>query len=193
MSNLSSSIDDHLSVIGSLKFNLESLEQVCSVISSCLTSGHKILLFGNGGSAADCQHLASEIIGRFLIERKGFPAIALTTDSSILTAIANDYNYSQIFSRQLLALAEPEDVVIAFSTSGNSPNVIEGIKTANLIGCSTISFTGLNGGALNSFSEYTFKVASEHTPRIQEAHLLLIHLICEHLDPILSSTRHETF
>jgi len=144
-----------------------------------LENNHKIILFGNGGSAADAQHMAAEFIGRYKIERESIPAISLTTDTSILTSIGNDYSYDQVFSRQCQSLVHDGDVVIAISTSGNSKNVIKGCKIAKKNGAFIISLTGKTGGSLKSLSDVLLNVPSTDTPRIQESHRTIIHSICE--------------
>jgi len=151
-------------------------------LRSCLLAGGKILLLGNGGSAADCQHIAAEIVGRYQRERRGLPAIALTTDTSILTAVGNDYGFERIFSRQVEALCTPADVVIGLSTSGNSPNVLAAIHTARQIGAFTIGLTGGGGGKLAQCCDLSLVVASNDTPRIQEAHILVGHMLCDLID-----------
>jgi D-sedoheptulose 7-phosphate isomerase len=151
-------------------------------LRSCLLAGGKILLLGNGGSAADCQHIAAEIVGRYQRERRGLPAIALTTDTSILTAVGNDYGFERIFSRQVEALCTPADVVIGLSTSGNSPNVLAAIHTARQIGAFTMGLTGGSGGKLAQCCDLSLVVASKDTPRIQEAHILVGHLLCDLID-----------
>jgi len=151
-------------------------------LRSCLLAGGKILLLGNGGSAADCQHIAAEIVGRYKRERRGLPAIALTTDTSILTAVGNDYGFEHVFSRQVEALCTPKDVVIGLSTSGNSPNVLAAIHTARQIGAFTIGLTGGGGGKLAQCCDLSLVVASNDTPRIQEAHILVGHMLCDLID-----------
>src|SRR6266699_3921086 len=151
--------------------NAEAIVEAASVITGCLRSGGKLLLFGNGGSAADAQHLAAEFVGRFQIERRPLPAIALTTDSSILTAVGNDYGFDQIFARQIQALGRPGDVVIAITTSGNSPNVIEGVKAAKRGNLKTIGLSGKDGGLLAKEADVVITIASTSTARIQECHI----------------------
>jgi len=149
------------------------------LIIQCLQSGGKVLFFGNGGSAADAQHLAAEFVGRFVRERIGLPAIALTTDSSILTAVGNDYGFEQIFARQIQALARPGDVAVAISTSGNSPNVLEGVKAARKAEAKTIGLSGKDGGVLADEVDIAITIASKSTARIQECHMAVGHLLCE--------------
>jgi len=153
-----------------------------------ILQGGKILACGNGGSAADAQHFAAELVGRFERERKELGAIALTTDSSILTAIGNDYGYDEVFSKQVRALGKPEDVLLAISTSGNSKNVILAIEAAQKIGMGVIAFTGRGGGQINqlvSQPNIHLCVPSERTARIQETHLLLLHCLCDGIDHLL--------
>jgi D-sedoheptulose 7-phosphate isomerase len=149
------------------------------LIIQCLQSGGKLLFFGNGGSAADAQHLAAEFVGRFVRERIGLPAIALTTDSSILTAVGNDYGFEQIFARQIQALARPGDVAVAISTSGNSPNVLEAVKEAKKHGVNVIGLTGKDGGELAREAAVVITVDSSSTARIQECHITIGHIFCE--------------
>jgi len=149
---------------------------------ACITTlqqGGKILLAGNGGSAADAQHIAGELVSRFLFDRPGLAAVALTTDSSILTAIGNDYGYENLFARQIQALGRPGDVFIAYSTSGSSPNIVEALKEAGERGLIRIGMTGSRKGAMCALCEYVLEVPSPLTPRIQEGHLVLGHLVCE--------------
>jgi len=153
-------------------------EAAC-LITACFGSGGKLLFFGNGGSAADAQHLAAEFVGRFVRERAGLPAIALTTDSSILTAVGNDYGFDQIFARQVQALGRPGDVAIAISTSGNSPNIIEGVKAARKGYLKTIGLSGKDGGLLATEADVVITIASTSTARIQECHITIGHLFCE--------------
>ena len=153
--------------------------EAAGLITMCLRAGGKILFFGNGGSAADAQHLAAEFIGRFVRERAGLPAIALTTDSSILTAVGNDYGFDQIFARQVQALGRPGDVAIAISTSGNSPNIIEGVKAARKGYLKTIGLSGKDGGLLATEADVVITIASTSTARIQECHITIGHLLCE--------------
>ena len=153
--------------------------EAAGLIIMCLRAGGKVLFFGNGGSAADAQHLAAEFVGRFVRERAGLPAIALTTDSSILTAVGNDYGFDQIFARQVQALGRPGDVAIAISTSGNSPNIIEGVKAARKGYLKTIGLSGKDGGLLAAEADVVITIASTSTARIQECHITIGHLLCE--------------
>ena len=143
-----------------------------------LKRGNKLMIAGNGGSAADAQHFAAELVGRFLRERKGLPAVALTTDSSILTAVGNDYGFEQIFSRQIEALAQPGDLLVAISTSGNSPNICLAAATAKQRDCSVLALVGGQGGSLAGQADQVLHIPSQSTPHIQEGHHLVIHLLC---------------
>ena len=164
----------------------KQIENSITLIIKSINNGNKIVLFGNGGSAADAQHMAAEFIGRFMKERKSFPAIALSTDSSIITAIGNDYSFEKIFSRQAESLVKKGDVVIAISTSGESKNILEGIKTSKKIGAKIISLTGKNGTKMESNSDIFLNVPSTITSRIQEVHRTIIHIICEMVEDELS-------
>jgi len=158
---------------------LSNIELTAEKIVDCYRNGGKLILFGNGGSAADAQHIACELVGRFLKERRPLFAVALNTNSSVLTSIGNDYGYDRIFERQVEASAKPEDVVIGISTSGNSPNIIRAIEAAHRIGSTTIGMTGLSGGLLKGAADILLNVPSGETPRIQESHILIGHIICE--------------
>lgn len=157
----------------------KSLNELADSITASLSGGGKILLFGNGGSAADAQHIAAEFVNRFRLNRPPLAAIALTTDTSILTSIANDFDYDQVFSKQVQALANRGDVVIGISTSGNSPNVVMGLESARDQGATTVGFTGGNPGAMAPLCDILISAASADTPRIQEVHIFLAHCLCE--------------
>ena len=159
--------------------NLSFLIDAVNAITKCLKNGNKILLCGNGGSAADSQHIAAEFIGRFQKERRALPAMALTTDTSALTALGNDYTFDIVFSRQLEALGNKGDVLIGISTSGNSKNVLEAIKKAKELGVVTIAVTGNDGGKIAAAADIKLIVPSKITARIQEAHLVMFHAMCE--------------
>lgn len=161
---------------------LPQISEVANEMRACIARGGKILLMGNGGSAADSQHIAAEIVGRYKKERRGLPAIALTTDTSILTSVGNDYGYEYIFSRQVEALCGPLDVVIGLTTSGNSANVVRGIETAREIGATTVGMTGGTGGKLIALCDYNLVMPSNDTPRIQEAHIFIGHSLCDLLE-----------
>lgn len=157
---------------------LSQINQISSIIIEAYRRKKKVILFGNGGSAADAQHIAGELVNRLHLEREALPAIALTTDSSVLTSIANDYDYSRIFARQVEALAKEGDVVIGISTSGSSSNVIEAVKTAKEKGAKTVGFTGNKGGKLAELVDFVISVPSDETARVQESHITILHIIC---------------
>jgi D-sedoheptulose 7-phosphate isomerase len=161
------------------------LAQIADELIRAYRAGGKVILFGNGGSAADAQHIAAELAGRYYMDRKPLPAEALTVNTSILTAIGNDYGFEQIFARQVEALGNPGDIAIGISTSGNSPNVIEGIRAAKRKGMITIGMTGADGGQLKNEVDYCICVPSKDTPRIQEAHILIGHIWCELIERAL--------
>lgn len=162
-----------------LRSGVEPIAGAAKMIISAVKGGNKVLIFGNGGSAADSQHMASELIGRFKLERPAIPAIALTANTSTLTALSNDYGYEASFARQLEALAIKGDVVIAISTSGNSANVLSALKAAKKLGLKAITMTGTDGGKIAKLADVALKVPSKDTPRIQESHITAIHIICE--------------
>lgn len=176
------SIEEHTLVINSLTNYLAEIQQLATLVVKTLKTGNKILLMGNGGSAADAQHIAAEIVGRFTTERRGLPAIALTTDTSILTSIGNDYGYDNIFSRQVEALASAEDLVIGISTSGNSKNVLQALTAAASLGCQTAALLGKGGGEIKNVVNLSLIVPSSNTARIQEAHILIGHILCQVVD-----------
>jgi D-sedoheptulose 7-phosphate isomerase len=162
--------------------NLVQIVHVVEAVIGALKSGNKILIFGNGGSAADAQHLAAEFVNRFLIERPPLPAIALSTDTSIITSIGNDYDFSEIFSKQIRALGHSGDVAWGISTSGRSKNVLKGLEQAKKMGLITIGLTGKDGGDIAGIVDHSLNVASNSTPRIQEVHITLGHAICQMVD-----------
>lgn len=161
---------------------LEKLAKAAELIRTALASGHKILFCGNGGSAADSQHLAAEFVGRFQKERRGLPAIALTVDTSILTAVANDYGYEKVFERQVEALGQAGDVLIGLSTSGNSGNVVAAINKAKALGIHTVGMTGIGGGKMASLADVCLIIPEKVTARVQEVHGLMGHILCELAD-----------
>lgn len=158
------------------------IAQCVQLVVDTLREGGKVMVMGNGGSAADAQHFAAELVGRFLMERKALPAIALTTDSSILTAVGNDYGFDEIFKRQIEALARPGDVVIGISTSGMSKNVFHALIAANQIGCKTVGLLGRDGGTIAGIVDINLTMAEQHTPFIQTAHGAVLHLLCDLLE-----------
>jgi D-sedoheptulose 7-phosphate isomerase len=174
---IKSQIEESIRLNKYLATEVEILMSIADKLVRSFRGGNKVLLFGNGGSAADAQHIASELAGRFYRDREPLPAIALTTNTSSLTAIANDYGYETVFVRQLQGLVKKGDVVIGISTSGNSPNVLLAIKEAKRCSAVTIAFTG-KGGKLRKLADYTLSIPSEDTPRIQEAHITAGHIIC---------------
>lgn len=165
--------------------NAETLSQIIKLIVEAFKAGNKLLLFGNGGSAADAQHIAAEFINRYLIERPPLPAIALTTDTSVLTSISNDYSFQDIFGKQIKALGKSGDVAIGISTSGKSVNVLKGIKVAKEMGLKTVALLGGDGGELAKIADLALIVESANTPRIQEVHITIGHIICEMVDLLL--------
>jgi len=187
LDTIKSEFNSHLETINKVINNMENdLMNASQIVVDALKNGNKVLLCGNGGSAADAQHIAAELTGRYKCERRGLPGIALTTDTSALTAIGNDYGYDRVFDRQVEALANSGDVLIGISTSGNSPNVISALKLAQEMGCKTIGFSGRTGGAMNDVCDINLIVPSDNTPRIQEMHILLGHTICQIIDDKVS-------
>ena len=179
-STIESSLTEHLATIELVREQLQPvIAEVAGKLSTVLKSGGKLLICGNGGSAADAQHFAAELVGRFEKERKGLPAIALTTDTSSLTAIGNDYGFSRLFSRQVEALATSADVLIGISTSGNSENVLQAMKRAKELGCTTCGLTGRDGGSIAEEADLNINVSVQRTARVQEAHLTILHILCE--------------
>jgi len=180
-------IDDITAQLRAGRQVLEALEReladriasFAKLLADSLAGGRKLLVMGNGGSAADAQHFAAEIVGRFKLERRGLPAVALTTDTSILTAIGNDYGFDAIFRRQVEALADEGDVVVGISTSGNSRNVQEALLLARERGCRTVGLLGRTGGSIRDIVELDLTVPSADTPRIQEGHIAIIHIVCD--------------
>lgn len=175
-------IAEHLKTIEAMAEQQPVFEKIADEMSRAILGGHKILWCGNGGSAADSQHLAAELIGRFKCERRGLPSIALTTDTSILTSIGNDYGYERVFQRQVEALCMRGDVVVGISTSGGSRNVCSALETARHLGAFTVAFTGESGGSLAAIADAVFRAASKDTARIQEAHILFGHMLCDWIE-----------
>ena len=178
-----SEFNSHLETIQKVIMTMDvDLGTASKIAVDTLRAGNKILLFGNGGSAADAQHIAAELTGRYKTERKGLAGIALTTDTSALTAIGNDYGYDRVFDRQVEALANKGDMLIGISTSGNSKNVISALKLGQELGCKTVGFSGRDGGNMNDVCDVNLVVPSDNTPRIQEMHILLGHIMCQIID-----------
>ena len=167
----------------------EKIEDAVSAIIKCLEEKNKLVIFGNGGSAADAQHISAEFIGRFQRERQSLPAIALTTDTSILTSLANDYSYDTVFSRQCESLVSKGDVVLGISTSGNSKNIENGIITSKSKGAVTIGLLGEDGGTIKNFVDISIQVPSKNTARIQEVHRVIYHIICEQVEKKLMKNK----
>lgn len=165
--------------------NIDKIIEVAKAIANAFNDGKKLILFGNGGSSTDASHIAAEFINRFKKDRPGLPAIALNTDMAVITSISNDYDFSEVFAKQLKSLAYEGDVVIAISTSGNSPNVLKAMDVAKKKRLTTVAFTGLKGEKLASKATYTFIVPSDNTPRIQETHITLGHVLCQMVEEIL--------
>jgi len=155
------------------------ISKAAEIISKAFRSGNKLLVFGNGGSAADAQHIAAEFVNRYLMERAPLPAIALTTDSSILTSISNDYSFDDVFAKQIRALGVRGDIALGITTSGTSPNMLRAFQTSREMGLITIAFTGRDGGPAATMVDFNFTVRTDLTPRIQEVHITLAHVICE--------------
>ncbi|MBD3263586.1 MAG: SIS domain-containing protein [Candidatus Omnitrophica bacterium] len=183
---IAESINNHKEALILLEDNLPVIKEICDIFENSLNRGGKIIFMGNGGSAADAQHLAAELVGRFKKDRKALPALALSVNTSILTAVGNDYGFEQIFSRQIESLALPEDVVVAISTSGNSPNILKGVETAKKKKIKTVGFSGKDGGKLAECVDTCLNISSYDTPRVQEIHILAGHLICEVIEKRLT-------
>ncbi len=182
-------LGEHQEVVAALADQAAVLDRIADIVADCLGNGRRVYTFGNGGSAADAQHIACELLGRFKCERQALPALALSTDSSTITAIANDLGYEHIFARQLQGLLQPGDVVWALSTSGNSPNVLAAVRVAAERGATTIGFTGQAGGKLADLCTHVFCAAHTSSDRIQEAHLLAYHYVCERVEARLAGHR----
>ena len=175
-------IADHLAVIQALSDQQPMLERIAAEMTRAIFNGKKVLWCGNGGSAADSQHLAAELMGRFRRERRGLPSIALTTDTSVLTAVGNDYGYEMVFQRQVEGLCVKGDVLVGISTSGNSRNVCAALETARELGAFTVAFTGEGGGMMAKLADATVQMASKDTARIQEGHILCGHMLCDWIE-----------
>lgn len=177
---ISRQLQEHLALFQRIEHELTApIARLAERLIDTLRIGNKLLIMGNGGSAADAQHFAGEIVSRFRMERPALPAIALSTDTSIITAIGNDYGFERIFSRQVEALAAPGDAVIGISTSGNSPNVQQALEVARAAGCSTIGLLGKDGGSIKALCDIPLIIPSNDTPRVQEGHITVIHILCD--------------
>lgn len=172
-------IESHQATLEATRALAPDIAKATQIVVDCLRGGHQLLLAGNGGSAGDAQHIAGEYVGRFLMERRAMPAIALNTNSTIITAIGNDYAYDRVFARQVEAFGKPGDVLIAITTSGTSPNIIEAIKTAREQDMRVIGWTGATGGKMKDMCDVCLCVPSSETPRVQEMHIMIGHMICE--------------
>ena len=179
-------INSSSKIISNIEKNSPEIESIVLKIISTIKNGNKIILFGNGGSAADAQHIAAEFIGKFKIKRKSIPSISLTTDSSILTSLSNDFSYDIVFSRQCESLVSKGDIVLGISTSGNSTNVFEGLKTAKSKGAFTVALLGNGGGVINNIVDLSLVVPSSETSKIQEIHRIIYHIICELVEKEIS-------
>lgn len=186
MSKFDRDLNDHLSSLNHLKSISKIVDSTSKSLSEIIFRGNSIFICGNGGSAADSQHFASELVGRFLIDRKPLPAISLTTDTSALTSISNDFNFTEIFSRQLEALGKEGDALIVLSTSGNSKNLLKALKSAKRKKIKTFSLLGKNGGKIKDICDNNIIIRNDSTPRIQEIHILIIHSICRQIEEAIS-------
>lgn len=182
-------VGEHQAVIASLSEQLPALERIAIEMTRAILAGRKVLWCGNGGSAADSQHMAAEFVGRFRRERRALPSIALTTDTSILTSVANDYGFEEVFRRQVDAHCLPGDVLVGISTSGGSRNVCAALEAARQLGAFTVAFTGSEGGAAGRIADATLRVPSNSTARIQEAHILCGHILCDWVEMIACEER----
>ncbi|MHB8058381.1 MAG: D-sedoheptulose 7-phosphate isomerase [Desulfuromonadaceae bacterium] len=186
ISEITTQLAAHREVIARVEQELTPrIIEMVELMVDTFQQGGKILVMGNGGSAADAQHFVAEIVGRFKMERRGLPALALSTDTSILTAIGNDYGFDRVFSRQVEALAAPGDLVIGISTSGNSPNVLLALELARETGCRTVGLLGKDGGSIKGVCDLALIVPTADTPRVQEAHITIIHIVCDLLEKTL--------
>lgn len=186
LADIASQLTAHREVISLVERDLPPLiAEMVTLLADTFTNGGKLLVMGNGGSAADAQHFAAEIVGRFKMERRGLPAIALSTDTSILTAIGNDYGFDRVFHRQVEALAAPGDLIVGISTSGNSPNVLKALELAREKGCRTVALLGADGGAIKDVCHLALIVPTGDTPRVQEGHITIIHIVCDLLEKTL--------
>lgn len=184
MRSVSEIVEEHQQVIGMLDACSGVIELVANIMGQALTRGNRIFWMGNGGSAADSQHLAADLIGRFISDGHGLPAIALTADTSVITAIANDYSFDALFSQQINTLCQPGDIVVGISTSGRSENIVRGAKCAKRIGAYVVALTGADGGTLTAHADCSVVIPSHVVARVQEAHILIGHIWCEYLESI---------
>lgn len=183
ITEISAQLTAHREVIATVEREMSPrIAEMVTLLAETFTRGGKLLVMGNGGSAADAQHFVAEIVGRFKMERRGLPAIALSTDTSILTAIGNDYGFDRVFHRQVEALAVPGDLVVGISTSGNSPNVLMALGLAREKGCRTVGLLGKDGGTIKDVCDLALIVPAHDTPRVQEAHITIIHIACDLLE-----------
>jgi D-sedoheptulose 7-phosphate isomerase len=183
ISEINAQLAAHREVITLVEQKLSPLiADLVKLLEETFANGGKLLVMGNGGSAADAQHFVAEIVGRFKMERRGLPAIALSTDTSILTAIGNDYGFDRVFSRQVEALAQPGDLVVGISTSGNSPNVLQAVQLARELKCRTVGLLGKDGGTIKDVCDLALIVPTTDTPRVQEGHITIIHIVCDLLE-----------
>lgn len=185
-------IEESSSVILESKKLRDKIESVVNLIIKCFKKGNKVVIFGNGGSAADAQHFAAELVGRYKIERNSLPAVALTTDTSIITAIGNDYGFEYVFARQCESMVKRDDLVIAITTSGKSKNVINAIETSKKRRAFIVGLTGSNGRNLQQLVDVLLAVPSKSTPRIQEVHRVILHIICELVDEYYKNKKHHS-
>jgi len=183
ITEIASQLAAHREVIVRVERELSPLiAEMVTMLAETFKRGGKLLVMGNGGSAADAQHFVAEIVGRFKMERRGLPAIALSTDTSILTAIGNDYGFDRVFQRQVEALAVPGDLIVGISTSGNSPNVLLALELAREKGCHTVGLLGKDGGSIKNLCDLALIVPTDDTPRVQEGHITIIHIVCDLLE-----------
>jgi D-sedoheptulose 7-phosphate isomerase len=183
IAEIASQLAAHRDVIARVERELSpQIAEMVTLLVETFTHGGKLLVLGNGGSAADAQHFVAEIVGRFKMERRGLPAIALSTDTSILTAIGNDYGFDKVFRRQVEALAVPGDLIVGISTSGNSPNVQQALELAREMGCRTVGLLGKDGGSIKNVCDLALIVPTSDTPRVQEGHITIIHIACDLLE-----------
>ncbi len=188
LAEIAAQLTSHREVISRIEGELTPLiAETVTLLVDTFAHGGKLLVMGNGGSAADAQHFVAEIVGRFKMERRALPAVALSTDTSILTAIGNDYGFEAVFSRQVEALALPGDLVVGISTSGNSPNVLKALELARTAGCRTVGLLGRDGGCIKNVCDVALVVPTNDTPRVQEGHITIIHILCDLMEKSMFS------